>query len=154
MNARSDAIAPARKISPGRILFVDDDEAMSAWIRDQLRRSRVSAEVTATGTGRNAFNLLNDREFDLCVMEYALPDMTGVQLCALLRHMGFRIPLIFLSAMNRPIDRQKAIDAGASEYLCKPDDLGRVAGRISSHLTISRLAFGLDTAGSAIPRAA
>ncbi len=106
-----------------RILCIDDDTHTCDWIKIVLHSANVNATVTSVKTGHEAFTLLNRDKFDLCILEYALPDMTGVQLCSLMRQMGSRVPMMFFTAMNRPIDREKAAAAGASEYICKPDDL-------------------------------
>ena len=109
---------------PGaRILCVDEDLYSSEWVKQSLRLASVSAAVTNAASGRDAFMLLNREVFDLCIVEYPLPDMTGVQLCTLLRQSGSGIPLMFFTAMNRPVDREKAAASGADDYLCKPDDL-------------------------------
>jgi DNA-binding response OmpR family regulator len=109
---------------PGsRILCVDEDLYSSEWVKQSLKAASVSAAVTTAASGRDAFKLLNREVFDLCILEYPLPDMTGVQLCSLLRQTGSGIPVMFLTAMNRPVDREKAAASGADDYLCKPDDL-------------------------------
>ena len=106
-----------------RILCIDDDVHTSVWVNGALKLYKVDCSVTTAQSGREAFRLLNNEDFDLCILEYALPDMTGVQLCSLMRQMGCKVPMMFLTAMNRPIDREKAANAGANDYLCKPDDL-------------------------------
>jgi len=106
-----------------RILCIDDDTHTSDWIKIMLRGANLGCSVTTVKTGREAFKLLNSEKFDLCILEYALPDMTGVQLCSLMRQMGCDVPMMFFTAMNRQIDRDKAAAAGASDFLCKPDDL-------------------------------
>ncbi len=106
-----------------RILCVDDDTHSCEWISIMLRGSGVKASVVTVASGREAFFKLESEAFDLCILEYALPDMTGSQLCKLMRQRGCNVPMMFFSAMNRPIDRQNAFNAGATEYLAKPDDL-------------------------------
>ena len=106
-----------------RILCIDDDAGTCEWARIMLRSSRIRSEITCVKTGRAAIELLSENKFDLCILEYALPDMTGVQLCSYIRHSGNDVPVIFFTAMDRPIDKEKAAAAGADEYLCKPDDL-------------------------------
>ena|SRR6187399_657416 len=109
---------------PGsRILCVDEDLYSSEWVKQALKAASVPAAVKTAASGRDAFKLLNREVFDLCILEYPLPDMTGVQLCFLLRQTGSGIPVMFLTAMNRPVDREKAAASGADDYLCKPDDL-------------------------------
>ena len=110
------------KSSNPHILCIDPDDRTPLWIRDQLNRSQIRCDITAVSSGREGFRKLNSGDFDLCVVEYALPDMTGVQLCALVRQMGSSVPMLFFTPMNRNVDRQRAETAGASAYLTKPDD--------------------------------
>jgi CheY-like chemotaxis protein len=106
-----------------QILCIDDDANTCNWIRIMLRGSKVAALLTTVKSGREAFDLLSSEEFDLCILDYALPDMTGVQLCSLVRQIGSDVPMMFFTAMNRPIDRERAFASGADAYLSKPDDL-------------------------------
>ncbi|MBV9216907.1 MAG: response regulator [Acidobacteria bacterium] len=106
-----------------RILTIDDDTNTTDWMRVILRASKIKCHLTSVTNGRQAFRLLNSQPFDLCILEYALPDMTGVQFCTLMRQMGCRVPMMFFSAMNRTVDREKAAAAGANAYLAKPEDL-------------------------------
>jgi DNA-binding response OmpR family regulator len=111
-------------MGPGtKILCVDEDKYSSDWVRRSLRSARVAASVVSVPSGREAFALVNQEQFDLCILDYPLPDMTGVQLCSLMRQTGSGLPVLFLTAMDRPIDREKAMSSGADDYLCKPDDL-------------------------------
>ena len=107
-----------------QILCVDADIEAQAWMRDVLRRCRIASHVRTVATGRQAFNLLVRDQFDLCILDYALPDMSGVQLCSLLRHMGHTVPMMLFTAMNRPVDRRRASECGIAEFLAKPDDIG------------------------------
>ncbi len=110
-------------VTAPRILCVDDDEASCRWMKNALRSTNFNAAVTAVPTGRKAFTLISSELFDLCILEYPLLDMTGVQLCSLMRQTGSGVPVMFFTAMNRPVDGEKAIASGADDYLCKPDDL-------------------------------
>lgn len=105
------------------ILCIDDDTSTSDWVRMVLQNSHLNCVLRSVGTGEGAFQLLTSEEFDLCITEYALPDMTGVQLSTRLRQSGCNVPIMFFTPMNRAIDREKAVLAGADEYLSKPDDL-------------------------------
>ena len=98
--------------------------------------------------------MLNQRDFDLCILEYALPDMSGVQLCGLLRNMGCDMPVMFFSAMNRSIDVEKAQAAGANEYLIKPDDLDQFAVAVARLLSKRPSVFAANTRLFELPKAA
>jgi two-component system OmpR family response regulator len=117
-----------------QILCVDSDPQTVGWISHGLSMAGVVCEIETARSGREGFNLINERRFDLCILEYALPDMTGVQLCALLRSMGRKLPMIFFTAMNRQVDRDKASAAGANEFISKPDDLEIFVDAVTHHL--------------------
>ncbi|MGE3466358.1 MAG: response regulator transcription factor [Pyrinomonadaceae bacterium] len=102
---------------------MDNDIHTCEWIRHVLAIRGIDCRLKTIGTGRAAFEEMVRNDYDLLIVEYALPDMTGVQLCSLLREISIETPVLFFTAMNRPIDRQKATEAGADEYLSKPDDL-------------------------------
>jgi len=123
------------KYSDARVLSIDGDERARDWIRATLFGSGVDCDVTSASRGREAFSLLNQRDFDLCIIEYALPDMTGVQLCSLIRQVRNNIPVLFFTAMDRSIDREKAMAAGATDYLCKPQDLEVFADAVAHQLS-------------------
>jgi two-component system, OmpR family, response regulator len=123
------------------IICVDPDPHTGEWLRMMLEDAKVNASLVSLPTGREAFRRICDEDFDLCVLEYALPDMTGVQLCSLVRQVGWSIPIMFLTAMNRTIDRERAETAGANEYLAKPDDLDRCVESIYALLNGASLAY-------------
>ena len=141
--------------SDQKILCIDDNTRTCNWMRVMLKGAKVNAHLTIATSGREAFNLLHKEQFDLCIMEYALPDMSGVQLCSLMRQMGCDVPMMFFSAMDRPVDKQKAEAAGADEYLCKPDDLDIFVDAVSyllnkrRHVYIKPLGFAAQTRATA-----
>ena len=110
-------------IGRSRVLCIDGDPTTANWMAATLQRAHVDCLIERESRGRDGFRHLMAEGIDICVVEYALPDMTGVQLCGLLRQVGCNVPVIFFSAMNRDIDKQMAFGSGADEYLCKPDDL-------------------------------
>jgi CheY-like chemotaxis protein len=134
------------------ILNVCDDKATGDWIRIVMQGSGIKCRVRSATSGNEAFRLLLQHHYDLCVTEYALEDITGVQLCERIRQNGFDLPVLFFSAMDRPIDRSRAFAAGASEYLAKPDDIAEFPDtarrllkvrRYHSPLVVPRVRVGL-----------
>ncbi len=105
-------------------------------------------------TGREAFRILTRENFDLCVVEYALPDMTRVQLCALMRQMGSAVPMFFFTPMNRPVDRAKAEAAGAASYITKPDELELFADTATHLLRRSKRLYALEGSRQDLAKAA
>jgi DNA-binding response OmpR family regulator len=111
---------------------------MWAWIETTLNDALIPVSVSRAESAREAFNLLDEQAFDLCVLEYALVDITGPQLCSLVRRMGWNVPMMVFTALDRDIDRQNAMSAGADDYLRKPEDLPKFVASAARLLKKSR----------------
>ena len=106
-----------------RILYVDDDRDACELISLMLHLEVPGCEVTAVSTAYKALTIIKDEPIALFILDYILPEMTGVELCRLIRRTDAQTPILFYSAMVRAVDREAAMTAGATEYLIKPDDL-------------------------------
>ncbi|MEO7674593.1 MAG: response regulator [Pyrinomonadaceae bacterium] len=106
-----------------RILYVDDDpdscDLMCVW----LTAGSDSYDVTVASTANQARKLIAEGGFDLYLLDYCLPEVSGADLCHTIRQGCDNVPIIVYSALSRPIDRESAWEAGADLYLVKPDDL-------------------------------
>lgn len=121
-----------------KILCIDNDANTSGWIKATLDSAGISASVVTAQTAQEGFVLLNRDDFDLCVLEYALVDVTGPQLCSLVRRMGWDLPMMVFTALDREIDRRNALTAGADDYLCKPEDLSKFVDAAAHLLKMRR----------------
>ena len=137
-----------------RILCIDDDTNTSDWIKIVLRGAKVGCSVVTVANGFDAVRQLNGGGFDLCILEYALEDMTGVQLCALIRQLGMDVPVMFFTALSRPVDKRRAFAAGANEYLCKPDDLNIFPDAVVGLINRNRTTYPEHLSFSTLARAA
>lgn len=106
-----------------RILYVDKNRDECEMIGLMLLLEDNSFQFTAVATAQKALALMSNEPISLFILDYDLPEMTGVELCRRIRLTDLQTPILFYSEMARDIDRQKAIAAGANEYLIKPDDL-------------------------------
>jgi two-component system, chemotaxis family, sensor histidine kinase and response regulator WspE len=101
------------------ILVVDD----SATVREQVRRILVKAgyRVSTAQNGREAWNLLRTRSYDLLLSDVDMPQMNGIELVTKVRGDAVleRMHIVLLSYKDRPEDRQRGLDAGADYYLTK-----------------------------------
>lgn len=118
---------------PPRILYVDDDlsacEMLAFWLREDC-----GFDVTAAADGRQAEALIASEYFDLFILDYCLPDTTAVSLCRRIKEVNSSAPILIYSALDRDIDRDMAIAAGANLYLVKPDQLGELRPRVEAYL--------------------
>ena len=102
-----------------KILIVDDEVA---YLRLLERLFRRDYEVMRAESAEEALALLRIETFDLFLLDYTLPRMSGVELCARIRQTDLETPIMFFTEMAHLRDRQSAMKAGATEYLIKSDD--------------------------------
>lgn len=119
-----------------RILYVDDDEDSRELMEVMLKQESADYKVASVSTVKRALVLIENLTFDLYILDYALPDETGTELCRKIRRTDSHTPVMFYSAMAREIDRQTAMAAGATEYLVKPNDLDRLTETVGRLLSI------------------
>lgn len=121
-------------MSTQHILFIEDEAAIRQMIRLMLEQSayRVSeAEDAASG-----YQLACEREPDLILLDWMLPDMSGPTLLQRLRNNAQTrtIPVIMLTARGEENDMIRGLDAGADDYLAKPVSLKLLRARIKAQL--------------------
>ena len=108
------------------ILYVDDNHDACEMMGIFLHSADNSLEVTAVSTAQKALTLIDNQPIALFILDSSLPEMSGVELCRLIRETDTQTPIIFYSGMTREIDRNEAFAAGANEYLTKPNDLEKL----------------------------
>ncbi len=100
-----------------RVLAVDDDQAMTDLLNLLLRS--YGFEVITENSGENAVELIRSTPPDVVLLDLMMPGMNGWEVCAAVRKFS-KIPIIILSALDKPADVASALDAGADDYLVKP----------------------------------
>jgi two-component system sensor histidine kinase and response regulator WspE len=102
-----------------RVLVVDD----SITVRELQRKLLVAAgyAVEVAADGRDAWNTLQARNFDLLIADVDMPRMDGLELTAMIRNdpRWRTLPVLLISHKDRAEDRQRGLAAGADEYLPK-----------------------------------
>lgn len=98
------------------VLCVEDDTESREVLEATLGESRIVFARTAF----EAIRSLNNDVFDTYLLDYWLPGWSGVQLCREIRKMDPHGPIVFCTAATRDVDRQRAMRAGASAFVCKP----------------------------------
>lgn len=114
-----------------RILIIEDDEAILAFLRRGLAYD--GYEVEAAETGQKGLALASGNRPDLVVLDWMLPGMDGLEVCKRLRVSG-KIPILMLTAKDSVSDRVLGLDAGADDYMVKPFNLDELLARIRALL--------------------
>jgi DNA-binding response OmpR family regulator len=102
-----------------RILCVDDNEDNSSMLIVLL--GLASYEAVAAGSIKEALLLAQTERFDLFILDKRFPDGTGFDLCQEIRQMHPQTPVIFYSGDAYSTDRMEGLNAGAQDYVAKPD---------------------------------
>jgi two-component system response regulator MprA len=115
-----------------RVLVVDDDTAVRQSLATALGRD--GYEVLAAEDGNAALAHLVAASVDAIVLDVAMPEPNGLEVCRRLRARGDRTPILMLTARDLVDDRVTGLDAGADDYLAKPFALAELRARLRALL--------------------
>jgi len=120
------------------VLLVEDDEALAIMLRYNLEAE--GYEVTLAPDGEEADHYLSTREFDLVILDWMLPGVTGIELCRRMRlnPRTRAIPVIMLTARGEETDKVKGLSTGADDYVVKPFSVPEFMARMKAVLRRAR----------------
>ncbi|HEX2127655.1 MAG TPA: response regulator transcription factor [Solirubrobacterales bacterium] len=111
----------------GRVLVVEDDEAIADVLRRTLRQE--GHEVRSSPDGVQALRVAEEFVPDLVVLDLGLPGLDGVEVCRRLRAES-DVPILILTARTDLGDRVEGLDSGADDYLVKPFEREELLARM------------------------
>ena len=131
-------------VPPADVLLVDDNptnlDVLARVLRSQNHRVRT---VTS---GALALEAMRRQPPEVVLLDVAMPDMDGYQTCTLMqkdpRLAG--IPVLFVSAMDGPLDKVKAFECGGRDYVTKPFSAEEVRARVEHHVNLGRMQKHLE----------
>lgn len=91
-------------------------------------------QLSLAKDGRKGLMAFKKEAFDLCILDVMMPEIDGFTLAEELRHLDPRVPLIFLTAKSLKVDKLKAFNLGADDYIVKPVDEEELVARIKAVL--------------------
>ena len=109
------------------LLIVEDDLQLKRALTVNLEARNY--QINTVGTGEEALKALAVTEPDVLILDLGLPDIDGVDLIVQIRQTS-RIPIIVLSARDREIEKVRALDAGADDYVTKPFGIDELLARL------------------------
>jgi two-component system copper resistance phosphate regulon response regulator CusR len=115
-----------------RLLLVEDDERLADLVARSLRERGYALDVVGDGEAATYQAAIN--EYDLIVLDVALPKKSGFEVSRELRKRGLRVPILMLTARDAVSDRVAGLDSGADDYLTKPFDFDELHARIRTLL--------------------
>jgi OmpR-family two-component system manganese-sensing response regulator len=114
------------------ILIVDDEVELTEPLTRVLQREGYELEVAFDG--ETGYQLAVAGGFDLLILDWMLPEVSGLEICQRLRSQQITTPVLFLTAKDTLDNRVEGLDAGADDYLVKPFELRELLARVRALL--------------------
>ncbi len=112
-----------------RILLVDDEPRLNELLRLELDVEGYEVSVAENGAS-GLIKARSEPPPNLIILDWNLPDFTGVDVCQRIRSSGIKTPILMLTGNDDVTDRVKALDAGVDDYLTKPFSIEELMARL------------------------
>ncbi|MGL4346166.1 MAG: response regulator transcription factor [Cellulosilyticaceae bacterium] len=103
-----------------KILIAEDDRAMQKIIGAYLKKEGYL--ISIANNGEEALEKIYDTQFDLVILDWMMPHMSGVEVCQIIKQNGLDVKVMMLTAKTEIEDELKGLELGADDYVKKPFD--------------------------------
>ena len=114
-----------------RILIVEDEVGILQFLQQGLEEEGYT--IITASDGEKALELLTNENFDLVLLDWMLPKLTGLEVCKAYRLQNKTSPIIFLTAKDTVQETIEGLQAGANDYIKKPFSFDELVERIKIH---------------------
>ena len=114
-----------------RILIVEDEVGILQFLQQGLEEEGYT--IITASDGEKALELLTNESFDLVLLDWMLPKLTGLEVCKAYRLQNKTSPIIFLTAKDTVQETIEGLQAGANDYIKKPFSFDELVERIKIH---------------------
>jgi DNA-binding response OmpR family regulator len=111
-----------------RVLVAEDDDGLRSVLERGLREH--GYVVDATSDGQQAQHYLDAYDYEVAILDWRMPNVTGLEVIQRLRRRGSALPVLMLTARDTAGDRVTGLDEGADDYLVKPFDFTELLARV------------------------
>src|SRR4030095_15121453 len=115
-----------------KILLVEDDVQLSRTVKGWLSLEHHSVETVQSG--QDALDMLAVYQYDLIVLDWQLPGLSGLELCKEFRSQGGLTPILMLTGKSAIAEKEAGLDAGSDDYLTKPFHMKELSARVRALL--------------------
>ena len=115
-----------------RVLLLEDDATLSAEIEKFFKTKNI--ECQAVLNGDLAAKQYNKDHHDLVILDINVPGQSGIEVCASIRRVDKKVPILMLTAFGEIEDKLKAFNTGADDYLLKPFHFDELYARVNALL--------------------
>ncbi|RZJ72720.1 response regulator transcription factor [Flavobacterium sp.] len=132
-------------MNQSRILVVEDEKGISEFLRQGLEEEGFFVSVAADGS--QGLTLARTQAFDVILLDWMLPKLSGLEVCKRLRESRNETPVLFLTAKDTVQDTVAGLKSGANDYIKKPFSFEELLERIkvqlrNGHETVDDLRLG------------
>ncbi len=114
-----------------RILVVEDEPGIANFLRDGLQEESYAVDIT--GNGREGLEMAVSNEYDLILLDWMLPGISGIEMIRQFRIKNKSTPVIFLTAKDTVDETVFGLQSGANDYIKKPFAFAELLARIRVH---------------------
>ncbi|MBO9584324.1 MAG: response regulator transcription factor [Flavobacterium sp.] len=124
-----------------KVLLVEDDPRVASFITRGLEEQLY--QVKNVSKGFDAINEVMENTYDIIILDIMLSDISGFEVCEVLRNRKIIVPILILSALDTPQEKVRGLKAGADDYLAKPFLFEELLARINAQLRRSEFSSGI-----------
>ena len=117
-----------------RILVIEDEPGILSFIKEGLNEEGFAVDEAFDGTAGLQMAFDNEGEYDLLLVDWMLPGVSGIEICRQIRLSKSQVPIIFLTARDTVQDTVFALEMGANDYIKKPFSFEELVARIRVQL--------------------
>ena len=115
-----------------KVLFVDDEVNIRKLVSYDLKHAGFDYDVCENG--EEALNLIHKNNYDVCIIDWMMPKLSGIDLVKQIRSESYDAILFMLTAKDEEEDIVEAFEAGVDDYMRKPFSSRELVLRVNAHL--------------------
>jgi two-component system copper resistance phosphate regulon response regulator CusR len=113
-----------------RIFLAEDETAIAGFLKEGLEEEGFAVDVAFNGREALEMAITNLNEYDIILLDWMMPGVSGIEICRSIRKENKTIPVIFLTAKDTVDDTVFGLEAGANDYMKKPFAFEELLARI------------------------
>jgi len=119
-----------------KILIIEDEIGIANFLKQGLEEE--GYEVLVAHDGKTGLDLAFQQKIDLLLLDWMLPEFSGIEVCRAIRKTDTKMPIIFLTAKDTVQETIEGLKSGANDYIKKPFSFDELVERIKIHFRIDK----------------
>jgi DNA-binding response OmpR family regulator len=112
------------------ILIAEDESQIAEPLRKNFLEENHHAMIAKNG--QEALDLVEKIQFDVIILDWKMPKISGIEVCKMLRENGINTPILLLTALCQVTNKVEALNAGADDYITKPFSFNELLARVKA----------------------